>query len=506
MKKLYIKNSHFLFLAAVLLLSACYKDKGNYAYQEINRITVVDPAAGSRIYIYQGDTLKLNPVVNQTFPSDDLSYAWFVYNNSSNSVYTMPRDTIARTPNLSYKVTGDIFVLGENYRLTVKVTDNKTGVSSVRQYDLTISNKYGSGWMFLEEKGNGADMSMILPDNTAEHSIYSLLNPSSPLGKPVSITSSQFNVTDDMSTPNKRIYIQTENDAIELNNLTLTKKFDIGYLFFMKPQVVKPTYIGWAAYIYGAAPFQRIGIAINNGQVHTNLVGGFPGIKKWGEAITNPDGLYDYNIAPFIAGSTGYSATYPVVVYDKKYKRFYSVGPNALAAFPAAASTVFDMNNVGMDILMLDSSNVVDRYNAVMKDGSTPYLLQFRTAVTTGDPVATITKTAMNAPGIVNAAALASSTLTPHIFYGTANELYKYETSSDTYSNIYSFPAGENVTKMDYQRSVPGAGQQRLVVTTWNGTEGKVYFFDISPVGDLGGSYTDVFDGFDKIIDLAYKY
>lgn len=500
------KYTPFLALLMIVLV-ACHKDHGNYDYSDINELSVTDPTSVQRIFVNQGDTLRLNPVINQTMPSNDLSYAWFMYNNSPQSDYTMRRDTIARTQNLAFRVTGDLFVLGENYRVTVKVTDNKTGVSAVRQYDITVSNKYATGWMFLEEKASGADVSMILPDNSVEKSIYSLLNPGAPLGKPVSITATRFDVTDDMSTPGRRIYIQTVNDAIELSSLTLAKKFDIGYLFFAKPTTVKPTYIGWSGYLDGGVVRQRMGIAINNGKVHTNMVGGFPGIKKWGEAIINPAGVYDYEIEPYVAGGTPYSATYPVIVYDKKYKRFYSVGNNALAAFPAAASTVFDMNNVGMDLLLMDSANVVDRYNAVMRDGNTPYLLQFRGVAETGDPVITIAKIAMNAPGITGASALASSTLTPHIFYAVGNKISKYETTSNTSTDLFTFTAGETVTKMDYQKgTAAGEGQQRLVVATWNGTEGKVYYFNISSVGDLGTNYTHVFNGFNKIIDFVYKY
>lgn len=502
MKKL---NIFFWILSFVFFLSACYKDKGNYDYHPINKITVTDPSASSRMYIFQGDTLKLNPEIEQTKPSANLSYAWFVYNNSPNSEYTMPRDTIFREKNLNYKVTGDVFVLGENYRLTLKVTDNETGVSSVMQYDLSVVNKYGSGWMFMEEKGGNGDISMILPDNSVEHGLYSLLNPDRPLIGPVRLTSSSFDVTDNLSDPNKRIYVITENDLFELSNLTFTHKFEMGYLFFAKPQIVKPTYIGWTAYSWDIWQFERMGIAINNGLVHTNMVGGFPGEKKWGDALANPDGKYDYEIAPYVAGVTDYSGTYPVVVYDKKYKRFYTVWENSLEAFPPSASTVFDLNNVGMDLLLLDSANVEDRYNAVMKDGSTPYLLQFRTEVGTGDPVATIAKVAMNAAGIENATALASSTLTPHIFYATGNKLYKYETTSNTYSTIFNFPAGESVTCMDYQKADPETGQQQLVVATWNGTEGKVYMFQVSAVGNVGTS-PGIFTGFNKIIDLAYKY
>lgn len=502
MKKL---NILFGILSFVFMLSSCYKDKGNYAYHKINSITVTDPLSTSRMLIFQGDTLRLNPEIAQTTPSDNLSYAWFVYNNSSNSEYDMPRDTIYREKDLNYKITGDVFVLGENYRLTLKVTDNETGVSSVLQYDLSVVNKYGSGWMFLEKNGENGDVSMILPDNSVEHGLYSLLNPEKPIINPVGFTATSFDVTDDLSDPNKRIYIFSENDLFELSNLTFTHKFEMGYLFFSPPKIVKPTYIGWAAYSYDVWQFERMGIAINNGLVHTNMVGGFPGEKKWGDALANPDGKYDYDIAPYVAGATDYAGAYPVVVYDRKYQRFYTVWENSLEAFPPTASTVFDMNDVGLDLLLLDSANVEDRYNAVMKDGNTPYLLQLTTEVTSADPSATVAKIAMNAPGIENATALASSTLTPHIFYAVDNKLYKYETTSNTYASIFDFPAGENITCMDYLKSNPETGEQQLVVASWDGTEGKVYRFTVSAVGNVGAN-PNIFTGFNKIIGLAYKF
>ena len=495
------------FLVAItFFVSACYKDKGNYDYIDVNKLTISDSTANNRLFLFHDDTLKLSPKIDQTIPTDDFSYLWFVYNNSPNSSYTLPRDTIARTKSLSHIIKSDIFVLGENYKLTYKVTDNKTGISSFILYDLTISNKYGTGWLLLEDNGGKSDFSMVLPNNSAEHNLYTLLNPGSTLGKPVSITSSPFSVTDDLSAANKRIYIQTENDAIELNNLTLTKKFDLGYLFFAKPQVVKPSFVGWTGYLSGTALYQRIGLAVNNGQIHTNMVGGFPGIKKWGEALPNPEGKYDYDVAPFFAGATIYSPTYINVTYDKKYKRFYSIGTNALVAFSPSAGTHFDFNNVGLDFIALDSSNVTNQYNAVLKDGSTPYLLQFKTVAATGDPVVSVGKTVMNAPGIVNAKSVAGSTLTPHIFYAVDNKLYKYETTSNTYEDAFTFASNESITVIDYQKFAPETGNQRLVVATWNGTESRFYYFDISNVGKLGTSYTNVFTGFKKIVDIAYKF
>lgn len=506
MNKKYISHPSFMLVVCLAFLAGCYKDKGNYDYNTINKISITDTKAAARIFIFQGDTLKLNPTITQTIQTDGLTYLWFAYNNSASSVYTMPRDTIARTSSLNYVIDSRIFVLGEDYRLTLKVTDPKTGVSSFILYDLTISNKLGQGWMLFEEKANGSgDMSMILPNNSIERNVYSSINPSAPLGKPVAINATTYNITDDLSTAGKRIYLLTENDGIELNALTMQKKFPFGYLYFAAPAVVKPTFQGWTAYLSGVNLNQRMGVAVNNGKVHVNLVGGFPGIKKWGEALSTPDGGFDYDIAPEIAGAAAFSATYPIVMFDKKYKRFYSVGTTRLAGFPAAASTVFDMNNVGLDLLKLDSSNVAGVWNAVMKDATTPYLLQFKTAATAADPVITVSKTAINAPGILNTKVISASTLTPHIYYSSGNTIVKYETTSNTTAEAFSFPAGENVTKLVYQKVVPGTGSARLVAVTWNGTESKVYFFTVSAVGDLGATYTNVFTGFAKIADIAYK-
>ncbi len=506
MKRNNISHTSFILVICLALLAGCYKDKGNYDYNAINKITVTDDRSATRIFIYQGDTLKLSPTVTQTMPVEGLTYLWFANRNSQGTGGMTSRDTIAREKNLNYVIDSRIFTLGEDYRLTVKVTDPKTGVSSFLFYELTISNKLSQGWMLFEEKANGnGDLSMILPNNSIERNVYSSINPSAPLGKPVAINATTFNVTDDLSTTGKRIYMLTENDGIELNALTLQNKFPFGYLYFAAPSVVKPTFQGWTAYLSGVNLNQRMGVAVNNGKVHVNLVGGFPGIKKWGEALSTPDGGFDYEMAPEIAGAASFSPTYPIVMYDKKYKRFYSIGTTKLASFPAAASTVFDMNNVGLDLLRLDSSNVSGVWSAVMKDATTPYLLQFKTLATAADPVITVLKTAINAPCIINSKAIVASTLTPHIYYASGNTIAKYETTSNTSIVTYSFAAGENVVKMVYQRVVPAVGGASLVVATWNGTESKVYFFNVSAVGDLGATYTNVFTGFAKIADMTYK-
>lgn len=493
-----------LLITTAVSLSSCYKDKGNYDYKDINQLSISDAAAGGMISVNQGDTLRLQPVINQTTGTNeaDLEYEWKVYDNSASSEYTLPVTVISTDRNLNNVITDPPFTLGQNYRLTFKATDKRTGVSAFMQYNLIIANKFAQGWMLLEDKPTGGDLAMILPNGMVEYNVYSERNSTAPLGKPVKLDITPFMITDAVSADSKKIYILSDNAGQELNYLTLQKKFDYGYLFYSAPAQTKPQRMTWASTTTGD-PILRgsLGIVINDGKVHANLVGGFPGSKKWGEALLAPTVGANYNAAPFVAGGT----TYTAVVYDNIGKHFYSVGQTILSTFPAVASTVFDMNNVGMDLLYMDSANVIREYNAIMKDAGTSYLLRFKLVTTAADPAVTLAKTQMNAPEILQMTAAAGSTATPHIYYAAANKIYRYETTSNTTVLQYSLPAGETVTSMKFYRAMAAPDKSKLVVATWNGTAGKVYYFPVSAVGDFN-NYSDVFEGFARIIDMGYKY
>src|SRR5690606_30665274 len=137
-----------------------------------------------------------------------------------------------------------------------------------------------------------------------------------------------------------------------------------------------------------------------------NMVGGFPGAKKFSAGLQSPNHGYEYRLAPQHISGNGYSDTYNVIMYDQQNQRFYNVAYDALRAFDAAAidPSIFDMNNVGLDLVKLDSSNTTEIRNAVMKDDNdNAYLLQFRTHRTAEQPVITVNKRLIGAPGITSA-------------------------------------------------------------------------------------------------------
>ncbi|SMG06213.1 PKD-like family lipoprotein [Sphingobacterium psychroaquaticum] len=492
----------YLVVIGIFFVS-CAKDTGNYDYNTINKITFKDPSNVGKIFVRQGEALKLAPEISLNGNDDDLSFQWFVYLNSFSAEYVQDSTLISTTRNLDYTVSPDVFDLGEDYKLTYKVTNNKTGLSYFYFYQLTVSDVFTTGWLFLEDKSGNADLAMILKDGTVYRDIYSFRNSDHPIKNPKAFKISAWSISDAVGPDGKKYYLVGENDAIELDGTTMKKRFEYDYLFFSAPATKKPTLIDW-----GGTSGTTLGLLINNGNLHTNFVGGFPGAKKYGSQLPSPNNAYNYRLAPQFISGNAYGDTYSIIMYDVINKRFYDVVNDGLRRFDNAAqnTAIFDMNNVGLDLIKLDSSNRVEIRNAVMKDSQgKACLLQFRMHRTGEQPTITVGKQEINSPGIAQAADVTCSTLSPHLFYGANGKLYRYEVTSNTYSEEYAFGANETVTKIKFQKHGYGAAQPRLIVTTWDGTQGKVYYFKITQTGTVD-SLDKVYDGFGKIIDLAFKY
>ena len=76
----------------------------------------------------------------------------------------------------------------------------------------------------------------------------------------------------------------------------------------------------------------------------------------------------------------------------------------------------------------------------------------------------------------------------------------------------YTFPTGTIVKTMKVFKSgytaVPSTESKVLVVATDETASGgghKVYFFNITATGDINTTPANVYTGFDKIIDIAFK-
>jgi hypothetical protein len=123
-----------------------------------------------------------------------------------------------------------------------------------------------------------------------------------------------------------------------------------------------------------------------------------------------------------------------------------------------------------------------------------------------------------NVPGINTATIFSFPTflaLPGKFYYVNTNRIYtctiaNLATSTSTVG--YTFPAGTVIKTMKVFKSgytsAPTTESKVLVVATDETASGgghKVYFLNISPTGDINATPAQVYTGFDKIVDIAFK-
>src|SRR6478735_10054659 len=151
---------------------SCSKDLGNYDYTDANVITIttdmanVDPAV-----VKQNDSLKINILISQTKPSNDLAYEWMIIQSSS-TIGNPAQYVVGNAAQLRTKI-----ILSPNlYKLVVKVTDKTTGVSFYKFYSLNVDTSPwgGEGWVVLQDQAaQGSDISVITTrDGVVRGNIY----------------------------------------------------------------------------------------------------------------------------------------------------------------------------------------------------------------------------------------------------------------------------------------------------------------------------------------------
>ncbi|MGV3766236.1 MAG: PKD-like family lipoprotein [Chitinophagaceae bacterium] len=149
-----MKKIIILFSIIVTGLTACYKDKGNYDYNDINEITISDIENA-----YAGmtgiDRLHIEPAISMTMHPGDpgkFSYYWIVMKS------TTVIDTIGTEAVLDYPID----LAPDNYTLHFRILDQTTGVVWKTRTNFNVGTPYSRGWMLIGEDENGnAEMEML---------------------------------------------------------------------------------------------------------------------------------------------------------------------------------------------------------------------------------------------------------------------------------------------------------------------------------------------------------
>jgi len=202
----------------------------------------------------------------------------------------------------------------------------------------------------------------------------------------------------------------------------------------------------------------------------------------------------------------------------------------------------FDLNNIGRNLIYSENAQLMDGaiaapgYYCIFRNSAndSTFLYQFTSGSTgiannfiTGRYFlkdATTNVTGINTASIFAVPAFSIASVSNVFYYvpgNSTNSIYVCNPSytgtlpATTTSHLgYSFPAGTIIKTMKVFKSgynatsVPSTESRVLVVATdetAGGADHKVYFFNLSGTGEINITPANVYTGFDKIVDIAFK-
>lgn len=531
----------------VLLMNACYEDKGNYDYKTLNEVYVNTNGVSLSYTINQFDTLSITPDIKFTLTDIDesnLIFKWLIYKDvwSKNE---STAEVLSTERNLRVQIKQD--PASDAYAVVLYITNKTDQTVSQIKYTVNILPSIVSGLVVLHTNNSGeSDLDYIATTNAVPtldtlkwlHNIYSSVNETKIHGTPNFVSAAREN-----NTAINYIYVGTDEEflLIDATNFTLLHKNE--ELFKSKPETILPQFASHGQQC------NNVTILINNGQLHNiNNQASQYWDYQFSQALKPGSSLSgNIDLAPFayFADDCAAFVGHAAILYDNIGKRFVRLPfsfweEESLASLPVQTSTnKFDVNNIGKDILYLGKGFNGHAFAVFTDDTSRElYRANFNTHATyyddNGDEVENeaIHSLAVNKydlsdlPEIYDAKFYDCGPLGNFFLYASEKNIYSYSyaSSNKVATKINDpFANDEVITDMkiyntDWFYPLDNVNGTLLYVATWNGTEGKLYEFKINRASgylnnkEEAGDGTvnlkapaKVFTGFGKIMGMCVK-
>ena len=530
-----------IFISAALLFCACYDDKGNYDYHELEVVSIDTTATGiqTEYAIMRYDTLQLEPKIYfegelvtdaKNYPLD---YEWTIFSATSG----VGANTVVDVIGTERKLNAIITRTGGNYFVQLVVTNRNDGIKQFWRIPVAVSEVFDGGWMVFYEcadRPGYSDLALIYNPwtklnvnyNRSYINLYEVTNGEPLQGKPIRC----FDIAVSLASGNNYVGLCTDYTLVGVSENGIEKALDFNDFFHEPPATMKPTWYG--EHGSGVMSGQSSEVLINDNQIYTNTYSFSAtegrttkfGVPKFADGIGE--------LAPWNAEVPN-TLNYGIVVYDQTYHRFRYAGYNSaqLEEFAEQDLNVaaFDINNTGMELVMGDWGKGMSQGAGlrpfdylIMSKGNERYLAVTNFAASNpSDTNIGLGLYPMNAlcPGISEATSMAASHVGSFIYYASGNKLYDFAyDSQQPATEAWTAPEGEEITCvriMKYYHGTIYAYQMvpqsdKLVhIATWNPQkqQGRVYEFLINPASgilDTEEHYEYAIPG--KVKDMAWKF
>lgn len=530
------------FLMSALCCSACYDDKGNYTYHEIDEITI--SGLEKEYTILVGEPITIKPNLELTLPGNeaDYSYEWIWVGGTYQKKYSHARVW-------STAKEWDEFAIGlpsGEYKFYYRVIDERTGVKWLSDFfTIRIINDISTGFFILSEVNGIGRLDFINYAN----SVFDLrLDILTNIGSEVPVLEKPLGVVcvQDINSPysgaslvsgesSYMAAILTEKGMYRLHPSTLLyeEKYNMTQSIFVENMLPSDFYVKKVLLPSSAANDFML---MDN---HNNLLFAYPGGGLYATANTFTNTYtgdkHRMNISPWAVYP---NSIYYSVMYDTDNLSFArQTSSNATEATYYATSLekeweyngeklLFKFNNTGKELVYMHYrvgepgyTSVATVY-AILKDPGTGELFLGCFSHTGAQRFYRQLK---DLPELANAKEIAMTWNTnrnhyanQYLYYRTDTKIYVYNMNDGTTNVAFETAQGELISHFKFTQLGNAAYfVDRMLLCTYNPSLpaehcGKLRVMDTeSTYGSLSVRKQNgedmVWEGFGKIIDLSWK-
>lgn len=523
-------------LGISVALTACYEDKGNYTYDEIDEIEVTFPET---LQAMQGATLSFAPEVvssiNGTIKPDDSNYEYScLIQYQSKNEYGETTLWTDVNPEHTQAVSFTASYPAATYTMWYIVKDKKTGVERNFKGTLTIKSSTSEGWLVLSN--NGAEkrgrLDIIYSDADNNEQVYADIKDET---SPEIYNATGIIVVPGASTLGTQIFLTSYSGSYKLNRdvLTTSASEDIRNYEFVTP-VIDETIVKYTTiYDNGFTPDTRLCVTAAGNVYGVHSSGGGASLEDPmnTDAKGNPP---TYKVAPAIGVSEALGSDCSLY-YDITNKRF--MGGYYYPTGPADSKILFTLiEPENPKFSFTTGLEFVDMCNSAFSDGDCFTILQDAS----GKRYVYVINLAgysrtesfkqsglykdITAENFNVADDYAANSQYSFLYYCKDNKVYCYDYAQGIVRDVVTLPAGEKATFLKFNRfSVPRmysyyiqlnkqddeefmALQNELLVGSTTGGEdsGILRFYKITPQGKM--EFHKEFKGLgEEIVDVTYR-
>ena len=512
-------------LLGTLLLPGCYKDLGNYDYDEINRVQFSNFPTEKQYAFKNVDSIKVYPKVTGTLAKENLSdyfLKWeaVVKSGSVDGKTTFVLDS--NTLNLNYFVR----LPEAEYTVYLLVKDNTTQVTWRQGFDLKVTSTTNEGWLILSDVNGFSRLDMVSTSGKEEMMVRDIWADSPLALRKGPRKIAHYPDMNEYSSGAHPVYFVADGGTVKLDpdDFSYDPLNEFMYEFGKWDPDFVPTDLKG-----NYSNFWRFCVGKNGIYAKNDMTSG----SIYGQPLNKIKGENDYfGVAPAIGMTALYYAYEPAgVFYDTTNLRFVQLTSDLQSMRLLTAEEKYFSFQTGRKFVYMtgtlhDNDGMIF---AILRDNADKYWMygmkagSFSALSQDKDSYFQI-----EAPDIEKATAFAIHPTSYYLFYVVGNQIHQLDMTSRRHRVLpITFPdgklktelSGEKITMIKFNMFILGDAskpvgikdmQSCLIVGSENETTsgelgGHVRMLSIPTSLDQPAEVYRSYEGFGKVVDVVYR-